>query len=245
MSGYIAKTWVNVPDPQNPPPGAIAINEVEIQRIDDGVEAAHNELASHEGDVTNPHDVTAAQTGAASSSDLTNHEGDDTAHGSTPNATAGKIVRRDSNGRAKVANPSGDSDISTKSYVDSNTATNNHTHETKKAAVMAVNGDVPTGSDVLDFDLDAWEGMDLVEVIARVKGAPGAGGLSINPTRGGTDILSSDLTISSGANRGTSASFSTGSISKGQKLQLSVTAANGASDLVVYVVYKASTEVPS
>lgn len=43
-------------------------------------------------------------------------------HGSTSEATAGKLIRRDSSGRAKVAEPSADSDIATKKFVLDNTA---------------------------------------------------------------------------------------------------------------------------
>lgn len=46
------------------------------------------------------------------------HTGADTAHGSTAEATAGKIVQRDANGRAKVAAPEAPEDIARKAEVD-------------------------------------------------------------------------------------------------------------------------------
>jgi hypothetical protein len=52
--------------------------------------------------------------------ELDTHEADGSAHGATSEATAEKIVKRDDSGRAKVAEPSADSDIATKKYVDDN-----------------------------------------------------------------------------------------------------------------------------
>lgn len=47
----------------------------------------------------------------ASAQDLTDHVADGAAHGATPAATAGMIIARDANGRAKVADPAADDDI--------------------------------------------------------------------------------------------------------------------------------------
>jgi hypothetical protein len=46
----------------------------------EGVSAASLDQSAHVGDTSNPHNVTAAQTGAASTGDLTAHEGDPSAH---------------------------------------------------------------------------------------------------------------------------------------------------------------------
>ncbi len=64
----------------------------------------------------------------ALSQTVTTHSAEDAAHGAVPAATANKIIRRDANGRAKVAAPSAADDIARKDNVDAvQTNLNAHT----------------------------------------------------------------------------------------------------------------------
>ncbi|MCM3205606.1 hypothetical protein [Paenibacillus illinoisensis] len=64
------------------------------------------------------------------------HVAAQTAHGSTPTATAGKIMQRDSAGRAKVAAPSESDDIARKAEVDA-VQTNLDTHKADNVAHLS------------------------------------------------------------------------------------------------------------
>lgn len=72
----------------------------------------------------------------AHDSSISSHVAAQTAHGSTSAATAGKIVQRDSNGRAKVAAPAAADDIARKAEVDA-VQTNLDTHEANAAVHLS------------------------------------------------------------------------------------------------------------
>lgn len=55
---------------------------------------------------------------------LTTHANSDEVHGATSAATGGKIIRRDSNGRARVTNPVNVNDIVNIDYINKREATN-------------------------------------------------------------------------------------------------------------------------
>jgi hypothetical protein len=73
----------------------------------------------------------------AHDSSISSHVAAQTAHGSTSAATAGKIMQRDSSGRAKVAAPAASDDIARKAEVDA-VQTNLDEHETDAAVHMSV-----------------------------------------------------------------------------------------------------------
>lgn len=74
-------------------------------------------------DVDKPVSTAQSQAIAAVEQYLENHKEDDSAHGATPSNAKNKIIKRDANGRAQVANPVSAQDIATKDYIDKRAAT--------------------------------------------------------------------------------------------------------------------------
>ena len=83
-------------------------------------------MENHMGDVANPHATTKAQVGLgnvdnvkqAPKSEFDAHVNLTAAHSAISTATANRLIIRDSNGRASVADPTSASHIATKGYVD-------------------------------------------------------------------------------------------------------------------------------
>ena len=117
MSDYTKTVWVNA--------GTPAINDTNLNKIEDGIDTAHSELATHE---------------ALESS----------VHGAVSAATASKIMIRDASGRVKVAAPSATDDIAILSTVTDAVSTHNAIAASDTVAAhveLATAAEVTTGTD--------------------------------------------------------------------------------------------------
>lgn len=101
---------------------AATANKIAIRDASGRLQVATPSAAN---DAANKSYVDSKSTGDAGAvqTNLTNHINNQASgvHGATPEATAGKLIIRDSSGRAKVANPSAVTDIANKQYVDNKT----------------------------------------------------------------------------------------------------------------------------
>ncbi len=114
-----------------------------------------------------------------------------------------------------------------------------NTIKTRKAVVMAISGTLTTGTGKLQFDLDAFEAMTVVELIARVKTAPTGAAISLTATDDGSAI--GTVSISAGTLRGNTTTIGGPSVIKASLLQLTVNTVGSTiagSDLMLYVVYE-------
>lgn len=234
---------------------APGISHTFLNSLEDSLALAHTELHAHEA-ASAPHSGHETPTGAQDK--VNSHAALTSPHSAASEATASRLVIRDANGRAKFANPSVDSHAATKSYVDSEVsglgatkADVDHTHLTRKAVTMAVAGALAVGDSVLDFPLVAFEAMTLAEVIVQVDTAPSGGPVTVNIAytdadgiTGRTDLFTSGNrpSIPDGSKQATASTFNVASVAKLKRLHLDVDAANGAADLMLYLVYKAASE---
>lgn len=133
---------------------------------------------AHSSLTNNPHGVTAAQAGAATSGDLTSHTGNTSNPHSVTAAQAGA---------AEASHTHTESDIT------------DLAHDTSEFIIIAVSdetSDLEAGGAVVTFRMPY--ALTLSEVRASVAAAPAGSAIQVDINEGGSSILSTEITIDAG-----------------------------------------------